>query len=436
MKRIISLLIFSALCVTAIAQVDTSSNNNNDNESKITKSVPAQFSLFYPIGTSGKNSRNYRYNLSINLLYGRTGGLNGIELSGLAGVIEGDVRGIQIGGLGSLSGNVTGIQIGGLGSLTADINGFQIGGLLTGASNLRGIQVSGLIGLANDINGIQISGLIGLGNNIKGIKATGILGIANNVRGIHLTGILGMANNIKGMQLSGIANISNDVRGIQFNGIGGIANNVNGLQFSDIANIANEINGAQIAGVFNRARTVRGFQFALVNITDTISKGIPVGIVSIVKRGGYSQWELSSSDIVNIGLSYKLGIRKFYSIYSVGYNFFKDRLFVAGFGFGSNIPISADNKYEFQPELINYTYVPTNFRNIRYTSATQLRLGFVHNFNKVGLLLAPTVYVATMHEKDGVFGHRISPISPIYTNTCSNNKLAIGIGYTVGITLR
>ncbi|MDR1054954.1 MAG: hypothetical protein LBL90_03840 [Prevotellaceae bacterium] len=363
MKQIITftfvILLFLGLTAQAQHHDSVSSFIPDKTDAKI-KNAFVQASLFFPIGTSGRASPNYHYNLSLNIAEGVTGGIRGVELNGLTGI----------------SHYINGVQINGLGAANGEVKGLQLSGLISGTSHLSGLQISGLVGLAN------------------------------NVRGIQLNGVLGLANKLEGLQVAGFVNITKSVQGMQ------------------------------LAGALNRTKSLRGLQIAIVNVIDTVSSGIPLGIVNIVQKGGYSQWELYTSDIVNIGVGYKLGIRKFYSIYSVGFNFIEDRLFSAGFGFGSNWVISKNKKYEFQPELLNYFYFPTDFKTIRFTSATQLKLGFVRNFGKVGVYLAPSVYVSIMDKKDGIYDYKISPVRAVHKRESSDNKLSIGIGYTVGISLQ
>ena len=415
------------------------------------KKLPAQVSIWYPIGTSGKYSKNTIYNLSLNMGYGRTGGIRGVELSGLAGLSQGNVDGVQISGLVGFGNNVTGIQVSGITSMANDLNGIQLNGLVGMANNLKGLQLNGLIGMSNDLNGIQLNGLIGMANDFKGIQLNGLAGIADDIKVAQINGLIGVANNTRGIQTSGLISVSNNLKDIQITGGLGIVNmlegaqisgllslasNVVGTQISGLLNVAGDVKGSQISGGLNRAYNLRGIQLGIVNITDTVTSGIPIGIVNIVRKDRYAQWEIFTSDIVNVGASYKMGIRKFYSIYSLGYNFFEDKLFVAGFGFGSNMPIGRTGKYEFQPELLNYTYFPNNFKQIRYTNATQLKLGFVRNWGRMGLYLAPSVYVSTMNKKDDIYGYKISPIGAVFNNENTSNKVIIGIGYTIGLTFR
>ena len=73
-KLVFLLSLFCYLTTSVLAQ-DTP-------DSKETKSFPAQFSIYYPFATHGARSTDYTYNFSPNLVYGKIGGLNGIEISG------------------------------------------------------------------------------------------------------------------------------------------------------------------------------------------------------------------------------------------------------------------------------------------------------------------------------------------------------------------
>ena len=43
---------------------------------------PAQVTFFYPLGTNSIHTHKYYYDISLNILAGRTGGVNGFELAG------------------------------------------------------------------------------------------------------------------------------------------------------------------------------------------------------------------------------------------------------------------------------------------------------------------------------------------------------------------
>jgi hypothetical protein len=174
--------------------------------------------------------------------------------------------------------------------------------------------------------------------------------------------------------------------------------------------------GLQISGYNHTRRTFRGIQIGVVSINDTIEKGASLSLVNIVKKGFYREFELSFSDYVNFSLSYKMGVQKFYTIYTAGVNLIEDNLWVVGIGFGNRTSIG--NRIDFQPELICSNYFPTNFENIQNIFATRLKFGFVYRLNeKYGLSLAPSVYVMNAKKDSNPNSefYKISPIGALYT---------------------
>ena len=341
-KSTFLLTLFCYLTNSALAQEITGSKTDREEE---TKSFPAQVSIFYPYGTHGRQSTDYTYNFSLNLLYGKIGGLKGIEISGLVGLVKGDVHGVQIAGLVNGAGNM---------------NGIQAGGIFNGADNVKGIQVGGAFNGADDMKGIQVGGI--------------------------------------------------------FNG----AYNVNGLQ---------------ISGIYNRSNVLRGVQIGLVSVNDTIEKGISLSLVNIVKRGFYREWELSFSDYANVALSYKMGMQRFYTIYTVGASFTEDNLWSFGLGFGNRT--SLGNRFDFRPELVSYSYYPMDFKNVQSTFATHLKFGFVYNISeKLGLSLVPSVYVMNSNQKSNAKYYNVSPIGALYTHENNNARTMIGVGASLGLSLR
>ena len=330
------------------------------------KKFPAQISIVYPIGTHGRQSINHAYNLSLNLFTGKVGRLNGLEINGLFGFCVG-IAGIQTGGLGNVAGIVQGIQVGGLFNLSEDLKGIQTGGLVNHSNSVKGLQIGGFgNNTTYEAKGIQIGGF---GNRS-----------CSGVRGMQLAGICNSSSKVTGLQISGIYNLTDYCP----------TAGVTGIQISGIYNIGNTMTGMQI-GAYNRVQTLRGIQIGIFSVNDTIEKGGSLSLVNIVKKGYYKEWELLFSDYANVALSYKMGVQKFYTIYTAGVNFIGDNLWIAGIGFGNRTSIG--NRFDFQPELVSFNYFPTNFKNTENTFTTRLKFGFVYRLNeKYGLLSAPSVY--------------------------------------------
>ncbi len=368
------------------------------------KYSPIQMSIVYPMTTQGSQTVDYRYYFSFNLLSGRVGAVQGVEFGSLYNRVERDVIGVQFGGLFNWTQKASGVQFAGLGNASKVANGVQFGSL----GNITG-----------DVGGIQFGGLANVSESVTGIQVSGLVNINKHMNGLQFAGITNLCEYNKGIQVAGITNITGESRGFQFAGV---------------TNVSNEVSGASFGGIFNRTGKLRGVQFGIVNVTDTIEKGVSIALVNIVKKGFYNEWALSFSDYLNVGLSYKMGIQKFYTIYTIGANFLEDNLWVAGIGFGNRTSLSS--RLDFQPEIMSYSYFPNDFRNVQSTWATHLKLGFVYKLNeKIGIVVAPSIYQLSS-DIDNTSPYKVSPISSFYSYEEDNSKTSVGIGISVGLILR
>jgi len=352
--------------------------------------MPVQFSLAHPLTSMGDQTKDYRFHLSVNLFSGMVGAVTGVEYGCIVNHVERDI---------------TGAQFGGIGNRTCEMTGVQFGGIFNVSSTLKGVQFGGITNMTKDV--------------VNGIQYAGIANICESVEGVQFAGIANLSESVDfGLQFGGISNVSQNVNGLQIGGIANAAESVTGMQFGGIGNVSREVTGMQFAGIFNRTETLRGFQFAgIINITDTIEKGASIALINIVKKGFYRAWELSFADYLNVGVSFKMGTKKFYTIFSTGAALMKDKLWVTGIGFGNRT--SLGKHFDLQPEIIGYQYYPVDFKNIRNTHTTHLKFGFIYNLNnRFGISIAPSIYYFnTEIGRNGTERqdpYRISPISPFF----------------------
>jgi hypothetical protein len=303
-------------------------------------------------------------------------------------------------------------------------------------------SLNALMGYTGSIKGCEIGGLLNINKtHISGFQVGGIGNITNgNVTGMQVGGIFGLTYSMNGFQVDGILSKSGEVNGVQISGILSFSKSANAA-ISGIANINNgSLRGIQIAGIYNQTKELNGIQIGLINVADTVKNGISLGLINIVKKGFYDEWTIHTSDYLNLGVSYKLGSKSFYSIYSVGTNFIKERLLVAGFGFGHISEISSE--YSFQPEVICYTYFPKDFNKpVRDTYMSHFKFGFVLNLNeKLAFSFAPSIYwsIKSNRGRFSTYGYENSIIEPIYKYDVknSNSRIEIGFGVSLGLNIR
>jgi len=280
-----------------------------------------------------------------------------------------------------VTGSVSGFELGGLGNINrVDIKGVQLGGLFNATSaGFYGLRTAGIFNIAGKkASGLQIGGLLNLNKS-----------------------------NFTGLQIAGIINLNKG-----------------------------ETKGVQIAGLLNVNKKLSGFQVGLINMSDTADHAISIGLINIVKNGGYSEFEFSLADYQNLGLSFKHGLKSFYNIYNIGFNFLEDNLWSAGVGFGHLQKIS--NRLNFQPEALATTYFPEDFKHYKRTLTYRLKLGLVYSLSdKIGLSVAPSVYYADFqNDNNGLAPYKISSIKPFKSHTGSENQWHLGTGISVGLHLR
>jgi hypothetical protein len=301
------------------------------------------------------------------------------------------------------------------------------------------------------VKGAQFAGITNITKDVDGAQFAGVANITGNVNGVQFGGMANLSEDVDyGIQFAGFTNISRNVNGMQFGGIANLAENVEGMQFAGIGNVSKEVTGAQFAGIFTRTRTLRVFQLAgIVNITDTIESGISMALINIVKKGYYRAWEFSFADYQNVGVSFKMGTQKFYTVFTAGANFTDDQLWVTGIGFGNRTALSP--RVDFQPEIVTYNYFPNNFKYVRSTWSNHLKLGFVFNLNdRLGLVVAPSVYHFYAEEDDNGAYYKTSPVAPFYKKhreeryykvagegfSIPSHVFGFGAGFSVGLVLK
>ena len=298
-----------------------------DDENSLTYQ-PAQVTFFYPIGIFGIHSQDFRYNFSLNILAGRTGGAEGFEAAGLVNVNDNFIKGFQAAGIGNLCrGNGDAFQTAGIFNLVRhDFTGFQSAGIVNAnGGKTQAAQFAGIGNFTNGLQGAQFGGII----NISSAASNGaqFAGIVNTTIG-----------NSNCFQVGGIANIAEKIKGGQVAGIGNAALAVDGIQIGGIFNASTSVDGGQIAGIVNLAVHVKGTQIAgVLNICDSID-GVPIALVSIVRKNGYRKFELSYNEFTWLNATFKTGVRKFYTLFTLGYNPENEQYNISyGFGIGTSL---------------------------------------------------------------------------------------------------
>lgn len=375
-----------------------------------------QLSLFPFVGTGGIDSRNNKYKYSINLFAGVNGGVQGFELGGFMNINNGYVQGIQLAGFGNINNDfVQGIQMSGfMNVVNGKFEGFQGAGFMNVVrGHHNGIAGAGFMNVVNeDGSGIVFSGFSNIyKGDYMGIAVSGFGNIMDGkTDGITVAGFMNITkDNFSGVGTAGFMNIAgNDLIGIQLAGFMNIAENATGIQGSGFINIADKLNGLQIA---------------TINVTDTVESGLPIGFLSIVKKGGLKQLEFSASDFTYANLSFKIGVKEFYNIFSVGARPFIDEQFsTVGYGIGTDITLAEKTAMQVELHAAQIYEDMDWFEEDNTNFVQELRVMASHDLNpKVELFGGVSFYNHT-RENDQDFMDVAT--WEMYDDTWDNGKIA------------
>jgi len=248
-----------------------------------------QITLVPPVSTNEELAEKTTNTFSFNVLWGRNGGLDGIEVGGFVNSIVYNMQGFQLAGVGNI--------------VDGDAQGSQLATVFNYNKGFtKGVQAS-LLNIANTANVIQIAGFANIiQEDFKGLQAALVGNYART--------------KADGFQTAGL-----------FNYTKGYAN----TQISLGLNKANEIKHLQI-GLVNITNYSKGQQIGLVNIAEQTDK-TPIGLFNIIKDG-YNKIEVSAGEALYANVGVKMGTRKFYNIFQFG-NRFTEEIWSLGYGVGT-----------------------------------------------------------------------------------------------------
>lgn len=372
----------------------------------------AQLTFVSPIGSNGFLSPEITNNFSLNILTGVSGGVNGFELGGLHNTTKGDVTGVQVAGLGNVT---TGIY-----------SGFQLAGLYNVDGNLaRGMLVAGITNVVSGPSkGFHLAGITNITRDeCWSFQVSGISNVS--VEGNHGLQIAGI-NNFSGgegesVQLSGLVNVHLGDR--------------NKFQIAGLVNIsASETKGVQIAGIANYTKKLAGFQLALINIADTVARGVPLGLISII-RHGYFAFEVEANEAFWINATYKMGVPRLYNIFTVGFNKQnKQEMWAVGLGLGSIVPIGDGwgLNFDLTASHINENEWWTEELNL----LNRLKINAWFDLGPVQLFGGPSinVHVSNLTDDEGLpGGNLVDPDLSFYNGIHGKTRTIVYPGVNFGL---
>jgi len=426
-----------------------------------------QVSFIPYVGTNGKLSGSVDNTLSLNIIAGYSGGVNGFELGGInivrrnvngsqistfANIVGGDTRYFQFAGLfNKNTGSVKGTQIAGFSNVVLDsLKGIQLAGFnntlhgymdgiqISGFNNVTtknvdGIQLTGGVNIAlQDVKLMQIGGFVNYCNNVDGGQLAGYVNVARgDVNWGQISGYVNYGRTVKGFQITGIVNISSkEVTGGQLAGVVNYGKTSGKFQISGFSNIAKDENkGIQLSSVLNYSKKVNGYQIALVNVSDTIESGLPIGLFSFVKKG-FHRVELSANEVLYANMAYKLGVKKLYNAIRIGYDFSNN--VSAGYGIGKQISFS--NKFNLNLDLSSDVLLESN--SFAYIgNLNKLATTIDYNLTKhISVFIGPSLNLSVipLDTKTNTY-QNIAPYS-FYNEIDTDNQIKMWVGGTLGLS--
>ena len=395
--------------------------------------------MFPPLSTNWVHNSRTVNKFSLNLFIGNAGAVDGAELGGFVNSVNYYVRGFQGAGFGNVvGGSVDGAQLAGFFNINGgSMEKFQGAGFFNiCGDSVQGGQLAGFFNLSGSgANGFQGAGFINVaGGDVKGFQGAGFGNIAEgNTRGAQIAGFFNVAGKYeRGAQLAGFVNVS-----------GGLLN----AQLSGFCNTAREIDGAQMAGFINVAGNVRGLQMAgFINVCDSID-GVPIGFINVVKKNGYRHFDFSVSETQYFNFSYRMGVRHFHNIYSIGKPAGPGNRWLFGFGMGGQADIRENMSLNIEAMVHQELWIADSrsgrlLHIDRLNLLNQFRVLFSYRLSgQAEMFFGPTLNVAVAETNPdlGYFAwHEIGPNWDFYNRTHGNTGMTnvkIWIGITGGIRL-
>lgn len=325
-------------------------------------------------------------------------------LVGFVNVAKGSQNGAQIGFVNQNQKNINGTQIGFVNNTGGYFNGAQIG-----FSNL----------VKDSVNGGQIGFVNISGKYVRGVQ-TGFVNLCNDSIVGAQVGFLNIpAGKIKGAQV-GFVNLCKDsLTGTQVGFVNVVKDSMAGAQIGFVNTAGKGLKGAQIGFVNSTNYSIVGSQIGFVNIADSISDGVPLGFVSIVRKGGFSAFEIGTSTLFPSTVAYKIGVPKLYTSIMFSFNPAYTNQFAYGAGLGTIIRLN--KTFGFNPEATIQSSIEQHPQ--MFTSLTACFS--LHITPKISLVAGPSV---TWIHKGSVSGESLyKPGYSLYDDSYDyRNRLTAG----------
>lgn len=159
--RLFLITILTTIFTPSLSESQTGSADSNE-----LRHAPFHLAIASPLSTNGMQGFETVNHVSINLFYGHSAGLKGVEIGGFLNVEKHFVRGFQLGGFSNINlGELQGIQMSGFGNYTG--------------GSMKGVQLSSFLNIAGRVNGTQL-GFINIADSVESGIPIGFLSIVKD----------------------------------------------------------------------------------------------------------------------------------------------------------------------------------------------------------------------------------------------------------------
>ena len=270
-----------------------------------------------------------------------------------------------------------------------------------------------------------------------GVDAFELGGVGNynsgDVRGVQIAGVSNInMGETSGFQLAGVTNtnLSNSSGLIWSGTLNTVFGNSRGVMISNINVTSGEMKGLQV-GTVNYAAKSEGVQLGLINVAAEGADSLPIGLINYVKDG-YFAVEASAGEILYGNVRYKMGVERFYTIFSAGSTVDeRDPVFSYGLGWGTLIPLAEGYKLVLEATCNEILYDYDWDEGVNLLNKLDMNLQIAMG-DHLSLFAGPSFNVYVTDEED----HTLTAPYTFFDEMYDETRVQMWVGANAGLTYR
>ncbi len=322
------------------------------------------------------------------------------------------------------------------------------GNYVSAQSQVRPVQItfayplgSNGINSMNYTNNLSLNILFGLNGGVTGAEIGSIINFnKGDVKGLQISGVSNINTGYtNGIQLAGVLNVNiGETEGIQLSGVANFNVNASkGFQLGTANFAKSDYTGFQL-GVINFSGHMTGIQLGVINVLGSPDGALPIGIISIVKKGHY-ELEVTGGEVLYLNLNYKMGIEKFYTIFKAGLSYYnQEPVYSVGLGFGGMIKLGGTSTLSIDASGNEIIY-KNDWENMEENLLNKLDINYRFGITRNLSILAGPSFNLYLTQK--IFENNYGTLNlpyHIYTNETSDarTKSYFWIGANAGLSFK